>query len=86
MAVKTPLRANYLAAGVDLSIETNLAAILGIAQDSFEQTLAALGKREDILLRLWVDEESSAGEHRTKAYFRGLGNLVFADSMRRTRC
>jgi hypothetical protein len=78
MAVKTPLRANYLAAGIDLGIETNLAAILGIAQDSFEQTFAALGKKEDILLRLWVDEESSADDRRTKAYFRGLGHLVFA--------
>jgi len=78
MAVKTPLRANYLAAGVDLSIETNVAAILGIAQDSFEQTLAALGKKEHILLRLWVDEENTAPEGRTKACFRGLGHLVFA--------
>ena len=78
MAVKTPLRANYIAAGVDLSIETNLAAILEIAHDSFEQTLAPLGKKEGIFLRLWVDEESSSDERRTKAYFRGLGHLVFA--------
>ena len=78
MAVKTPLRANYIAAGVDLSIETNLAAILEIAHDSFEQTLAPLGKKEGILLRLWVDEESSSDERTTKAYFRGLGHLVFA--------
>jgi hypothetical protein len=78
MAVKTPLRANYQAAGVDLIIETNAAAIHGIAQDSFEQTWGALDKKEDIRLRFWVDEKSSADEHRTKAYFRGLGHLVFA--------
>src|SRR5262249_49252927 len=78
MAAKTPLRANYLAAGVDLSIETNLAGILGIAQESFEQTLHTIGKKEDIRLRLWVDEKSIAGEGKTKAYFRGLGHLVFA--------
>src|SRR5262249_39753650 len=78
MAVKTPLRANYLAAGVDLSIETNFAAILTIAHDSFQQTFGAAGKKEDIRLRLWVDENTDTDERRTKAYFRGLGDLVFA--------
>src|SRR5262245_24191128 len=78
MAVKTPLRANYLAAGVDLSIETNFAAILTIAHDSFQQTFGAAGKKEDIRLRLWVDENTDTDERRTKAYFRGLGHLVFA--------
>src|SRR5262245_6039959 len=78
MAVSTPLRANYHAAGVDLIIETNAAAIHGMAQDSFEQTWDVLDKKEDIRLRFWVDEESSADERKPKAYFRGLGHLVFA--------
>jgi hypothetical protein len=78
MAVKTPLRANYQVAGIDLIIETNAAAIHGIAQDSFEQTWDALDKKEDIRLRFWVDEKSSADERKTEAYFQGLGHLVFA--------
>src|SRR5262245_16865356 len=78
MAVKTPLRAKYLAASIGLSIETNLPAILGIAQDTFEQTWDALAKKEEIRLRLWVDEKSSSNKPKTKTYFRGLGHLVFA--------
>src|SRR5215468_4353287 len=78
LAAKTPLRASYLAAGIDLSIETNVAGILDIAQDSFEQNRDTLGKKEDIRLRLWVDETNRSDERRTKPYFRGLGHLVFA--------
>src|SRR6476620_7363999 len=78
MAVKTPLRANYQAAGVDLIIETNAAAIHAIAQDKFEQTWDVIDKKEDIRLRTWVDEKSSADERKTQAYFRGVGHLVFA--------
>src|SRR5262249_14309581 len=56
----------------------NFAAILTIAHDSFQQTFGAAGKKEDIRLRLWVDENTDTDERRTKAYFRGLGHLVFA--------
>ena len=73
---KTPLRVNYLAAGVDLRIDTNFEPILRIAQQSFEP--AGSGDREEIRLRLWVDEKCLADEPRPKPYFRGLGHLVFA--------
>src|SRR5215468_3908497 len=78
LAAKTPLRASYLAAGMDLSIETNVAGILDIAADSFEQIGNTLGKKEDIRLRLWVDERNRTEERRTRPYFRGLGDFVFA--------
>ena len=73
---QTPLRASYLAAGVDLRIDTNFEPILRIAQQSFDP--ACSGNREEIRLRLWVDENCLADEPRPKPYFRGLGHLVFA--------
>src|SRR5215468_7908165 len=78
VAAKTPLRASYLAAGIDLRIETNVAGILDIAEGCFEQIRETLGKKGDISLRLWVDERNRSHERRTKPYFRGLGHLVFA--------
>src|SRR3989441_5796499 len=68
----------YLAAGVNLRIETNSESILQITEQMFGQSAAGFSDREDIRLRLWVDEMRHADEPRPKPYFRGLGHMVFA--------
>ncbi|PYR69521.1 MAG: hypothetical protein DMG20_07185, partial [Acidobacteria bacterium] len=75
---RTPLRGMYLAAGVTLRIETNSESILQITEQMFGQPAAGFSHREDIRLRLWVDEMRHADEPRPKPYFRGLGHMVFA--------
>jgi len=75
---RTPLRGMYLAAGVNLRIETNSESILQITEQMFGQPAAGFSDREDIRLRLWVDEMRHADEPRPKPYFRGLGHMVFA--------
>lgn len=75
--VKTPFCGCYLAAGIHLTIHTNSESILAIASATFEPSDTDHDVKEDVRLKLWVEEEYSSTQE-SKPYFRGLGHLVFS--------
>src|SRR5215470_8135126 len=75
--VETPLCGHFLAAGMRLRIETNFENILAIARSHFDASVVDRGLSEELLLKLWVEEEDPLERH-SKPFFRGVGDLVFS--------
>src|SRR5687768_4287784 len=75
--VDTPLSGSFLAAGVRLKIHTNSPSVLEIASANLEPWESAHGSRNEMRLRLWVEDKDCCDEER-KPYYRGLGHLVYS--------
>jgi hypothetical protein len=75
--VETSLGGRFLAAGLNLRIDTNSERILAIANTTLQTPDSDNDTHDVVRLRLWVEDIDLPQQQERKPLFRGLGHLVF---------